>query len=497
MSNDMREKEQQQRNLVDISAIIDDMWVGMKKYWWLFLALVSICASALYFQARRSYAPYYTAYSTFTVNANVAVGYSESNYNQTVAAQIGSTFPYLISSGVLNAIIAEDLGTEGVPGSIDVTAMEDTNLITIRVTSSEPQMAYDILQSVITNYPKVGEFVFGDTKLNLMDESGAPEAPANLPAFKSAAYKGAGMGALISLILLALYAFTRNTVRKEDDLKKILNIKCLGALPKARFKRRGKVKNPLVMLDNTGIPSMFVEAARTIRTRVEKDMREQGIHTFLVTSAVPGEGKSTIAANVALSLTKRGYKVLLVDADMRKPAVVKTMGIEKSEYGFCDVLSGKVKPEEAIVRYKDTRLQVIQGGTPITNTSRILNKPETAKVMEHLAKLADCVIFDTPPSAVVSDAAMMAQYVQGAIYVVRQDYAKVDKVLEGVEMLASTGVHFTGCILNDAVVGITGYGYGYGYGYGRYGYGKYGTYGTYGYGAGGKEKQSEETGEEE
>ena len=105
------------------------------------------------------------------------------------------------------------------------------------------------------------------------------------------------------------------------------------------------------------------------------------------------------------------------------------------------------------------------------------------------------MIVDTPPSAILSDAAVISQYVDGALFVVRQDYAKVDEILEGIESLSDTGIPIMGCVLNAAEVGITGYGYGNDYGYGRYGYGygrygRYGSYGRYGYGSTGKKAKS-------
>lgn len=492
MSNDIKEKIPQGRKLIDISTVIDDFWNGFTRFWWLFLVLISLGASLLYFNAKKNYSPYYTASSTFTVTASAGIYFSESSYNQTAAAQMGKIFPYLLTSEVLNKIVAEDLGLDSVPGSVSASAMEDTNLVTIRVDASDPQMAYNILQSVLKNYPQVSEYVMGDVKLNLMDETGIPSLPTNMPAFKNAAVKGAAGGALISIVLLAMYALTRRTIRKEDDLKRILNVTCLGALPRAKFKRRGKVKEPLVLLDYSGIPHFFVEAVRTMRTRVERAMREDEIRSFLVTSAVAGEGKTTIASNLALSLTQRGYSVLLVDGDLRKPAVAKNMGLEKREKGFYDLLVGKASLEEVTHTYKGGKLKIIPGSSPVINTSRVLNGKDAAEVMEKLKNQADILIIDTPPSAVVSDAAIIAQYVQSGIFVVRQDYAKIDKILEGVEMLSGAGIRLSGCVLNDAVVGITGYGYGYGYGYGRYGYGKYGKYGkygTYGYGVKEEEKQ--------
>ncbi len=174
MSDEIKEKVPERRNLVDISAVIDDIWNGILRYWWLFLVLISLGASLLYFNARRNYAPYYTASSTFTVNASAGVNFSEGSYNQTAAAQMGKVFPYLLTSEVLNRIVAEDLGLDSVPGTVSASAMEDTNLVTIQVNASDPQMAYNILQSVLKNYPQVSEYVIGDVKLNLMDETGVP-----------------------------------------------------------------------------------------------------------------------------------------------------------------------------------------------------------------------------------------------------------------------------------------------------------------------------------
>lgn len=477
MSSELREQEQKRADLIDITEVIDDVWKGIVKFWWLFFVLTSICASLLYFRARRAYSPVYTAYATYIVTSNDMYNYSEA-YNQKTAEQIGEIFPYILSSDVLTQIVAEDLGLDKLPGVISASVMEATNLITVRAQSSKPQMAYDLLDAVIDNYPKVAEYVIGETGMSIMDESGVPTYPDNPPAFKRDAVKGAVFGFGLALLAVVFYAFTRSTIKKEEDLKKYLNIKCLGVLPKARFKKRGKVKNSYVLLDNEKIPPAFVEASRTVRTRLEKTLQEKDIHTFLITSGIAGEGKTTVACNIALALTQRGYSVLLIDGDMRKPAVAKTLGIEPGEEGLYEVLIKQTTFQKAAVPYKDTGLKVIAGTRTVMNTQRLLNARGVQEIMYELRTCADYVIIDTPPSAILSDAAVMAQYVQGALYVVRQDYAKVDKILEGIELISDTGVQLLGCILNDAKAGITGYGYGYSYGYSRYG-----RYGNYGYGS--------------
>lgn len=489
-------KEQERAELIDISTIVDDIWKGLVKFWWLFFVLASICASLFYFKERRAYSPVYTAYATYIVTSEDMYNYNAS-YNQKAAEQIGKIFPYILSSDVLQQLVAEEMGTDSVPGNISSEVMEGTNLISVTAKAGSPQTAYDLLQAVIDNYPTVAAPVIGEVNMSLMDESGIPMWPDNLYSFKRVAVKGALVGIVLTFLLVLIYALTRNTIKKKEELKKFLNVSCLGVLPRARFKKRGKVKNPRVMLDNEMIPWAFVEANRTTRTRLERVLKEKNISSFLVTSAIAGEGKTTAACNLALGLVKRGHSVLLVDGDMRKPAVASTLGIEQGEYSFHDVLTGCASFRQAAVQYKDTDLRVITGGRPIMNTQRVLNAKGVQEIMKKLHTAADFVIVDTPPSAVLSDAAVISQYVNGAVFVVRQDFAKVDEILEGIEGLSDTGIQILGCVLNAAEVGITGYGYGVDYGYGRYGYGygkygRYGSYGRYGYGNTGKrEKHSD------
>lgn len=472
------------KNLIDISRLIDDIWKGFKRCWIYLLVLVSICSSLFYVYAKKTYVPEYTASTTFIVNTNQAFNYSGDYYNKATAEQLAKTFPYIISNNALRHIIAENLGVTEIPGVITAEAMEGTNMVTIRVTSSNAKIAYDILQAVIENYPKVANVVIGETQLNIMDETGIPIAPSNAINYKEMAKYGFMVGVVLSVLILLFYALTRKTIRKEEDIKKFLSIKCFGTIPKARFKRTRNAEQNNVLIDNKRIPYGFVEANRTIRTRIEKEMRENDSHIFMLTSAMAGEGKTTVAVNVALSLAKKGKHVILVDADLRHPSVREVMGLDVSNVGFVDVLNEVLSIDKALVRYKETSLKIISGGRPVQNPGKLLSAPILKKVFTDLKEMADYVIVDTPPSGIVFDAAVIARNVDTGIFVVRQDHATLDKITEGIEMLDDTNLLLAGCVLNCAEVGITGYGYGKGYGYGgygRYGYGGYKKYGKYGY----------------
>ena len=291
-----------------------------------------------------------------------------------------------------------------------------------------------------------------------------PTAPANPFSFSHEIKIGILVGIALCFILDLLFALGKNTVRKEEDFKKMFSVKSLGILPHARFNKRRSNVQELVVLDNPRLPRNFLEATRTVRRRIERASKESGMRSFLVTSAMPGEGKSTVSANIALALAMKGHKVILVDADLRNPSTAKVLGMKEQSIGTLEVIKGEASIEEAVQPYKDTGVMILAGSNPIQDTSSVLSGENMRHFIKELEKQADFVIIDTPPSALLSDAAIVAQYVDGAVFVVRQDYTDVDQILDGMEILSGSGVTINGCILNDVNTGTaqsSHYGHGY------------------------------------
>ena len=161
---------------------------------------------------------------------------------------------------------------------------------------------------------------------------------------------------------------------------------------------------------------------------------------------------------------------------------MQALGMEPVELGVVDLLSGKCKIDEILTPYKDRKhLVLLPGGKPADNPIELWSGEQARKMFQMLHDKCDYMIIDAPPSAIVSDSSLIARLTDGCVFVVRQDYADVNLLREGMEMFTGTGCKLLGCVLNHAE---TGGDYGYGrYGYGRYGYGRYG-YGKTGYGYG-------------
>ena len=453
---------------IDIYAIINNLWRGVIKFYWLVIVLAIISSGAYCWYMVQSYTPKYTASATFTVSLNIDSDGSifEDNIR---ASQMSATFPYILTSGVLKDIIANDLGVSSVSEAITAENVADTNLFTIKVTSYNPQWSYKVLQSVIKNYPKVAVTVVGDTHLNMIEETGIPKEPVNPLNYGSNIKIGVLPGLAIGIIIIFLYAITRRTIHKLDDLTGLTSIKHLGILPEVIYKKRKNNANSIALY-NDKLPYFYQENIYKIRIRVEKIALSKGMKSILVTSAIPGEGKSTIAYNLALAIAEEGKKVALLDFDLRRPNIKNLLPKHKEFIGFEKYLNHEVELKDALVYFEELKISVLACSEPIKNSAEIIGTPEISNILSELKASFDYIILDTAPSAILSDTLDLAKYVDGAVFVIKQDYTKVNHILESLEHLSEcSNTEIIGCVLNCVRDGIDHYGYGYDYGYGSYG----------------------------
>lgn len=455
---------------IDLLRIINHMWKGVKRFWVLLLAVIIILGGVFCLRAYRNYSPVYSASATFTISSDTSSLYSSSSYlNSRTASQIVNTFPYILNSGILQKKVAEDLGTESIPGSISTETLGSTNMITIVVNSSDPQDAYDILQSVIEHYPEVAEPVIGEVSMNLLDMTDIPESASNPPSYKRDFMKGMFMGAVLCIGFLLVYAFTRSTIHEEEDFKKMLNIDCICTIPQIVLKKRGKEFRKDISIYNKKISQTFLEAVRVLRARIEKDAKKNDLKVFLVTSAASGEGKSTIAANIAMALAMRESRVVLVDCDLRNPSIRERLNMQEEGAGLYEYLTKKTELKDILEWNETYKMYVVPGGQPISNASELMDSPRMYQLLEDLKDIAEYIILDTAPVGILTDTAVLAEAADAALFVVKQDYANCSAILEGIRQLAESRVYISGCILNGALAGIGGYGYkNYRY-YSRYG----------------------------
>ena len=223
------------------------------------------------------------------------------------------------------------------------------------------------------------------------------------------------------------------------------------------------------------------EAYKTTRTNLQYISNDDGCNVIAVTSSIPGEGKTITCINLAICLAQGGKRVLLIDADMRKPQVAETLSIEKRP-GLSDLLAGfvKISDEEANCCRQKTayeNLDVISAGQIPPNPADLLAGPRLGDLLDKLSPEYDFIMIDTPPTLIVADSLIIKNHTNGYIVVVRSDVSSTDLVGETVSKLHQIDAKVCGFVLNGQKV-KSGRHYGK---YGKYGkYSKYSKYSKYG-----------------
>lgn len=466
---------------IDIGRIIIDVLVGIRKFWILILLTVLICTGGMYFYASKKFVPLYESHTTVIIDPTSAVGHGDSELSAQAMQKLANTFPYIISNSAFRAMIASDLGVRGFNAQITATPMSGTNMMTIRVESSDPQESYTILQSALKNYPKIAKLVIGDTVATVLEEAQVAEHPYNWYSGRKYAVVGAIGGFGLWAGVLFLLSILRKTVRKEEDFQKVMNIKKMGSVPLLQTRKHRKSKDENFLITSRTTNRNFKSSIRMLRTKLEREQQMNDAKVFLVTSTLPAEGKSTIVSNLALSFEENGKSVMILDMDLRNPSIRKVMNLPAGEAGIADYINKNTSIEKLITT--TGKISCIDGNfkSGQADIVRLLHKRKMQEIFDYARQHADVVLVDTPPCGIVLDSAILSRYVDLGVYVVRQNYAPIKRIREGVGRLESENLKICGWIMNMN----DGTAFGYGYGYGGYGYGS-----KYGYGEEKKSKKN-------
>lgn len=454
MSNQGKNPEE---GLINVTEYVADYLRIARRMWAWFLIFCLAGAGIFYIKARMDYTPVYTASATFTVNMsqNETLGNTSSTFfNNSTAEQMATTFPHILTSGVLKRKVEDELGVNYLSSSISASVLEGTNLLTLSVTDTDPGWAYAVLQSVVANYPDISEVIVGKTNMVLLDETGIPAYPDNPKDFSKNAVRGAILGFVLVAAWVLLLIFTRRTIRKKEDVYRRIHTRCLGTIPYIGKKRRTReTENQRFLVTEPKYEEKLQENLRLLRNKIEYHANEYKHKVFLITSAAAGEGKSVVSVNLALSLARAGHKVTLIDCDLRHPTDREIFEIENGP-GLVDVLEKKAKTKECLLRPSELQLDedlkflFFPGGGAIADGSKLLGSPTMEKIINSAKQWADYVILDSAPAGLITDSVVLAQYADASIFVVRKDYALLDDIIDGMEHLAESRVQIIGCVLN-------------------------------------------------
>ncbi len=310
---------------------------------------------------------------------------------------------------------------------------------------------------------------------------GAPDGPSLLKYLGLSGF----IGACLFTCLAYLLELADRSYRGPEEIASDLGVPILGHIQMSTLSRKDRKddKIDLSMVTFHKAKSTAAEAFRGVRTSIYFGNQAGSIKVIQVTSPVPGDGKSTVAANLAISMAQSGRRTLLLDCDMRRPRLAKLIGV-REDLGLTNILAGKLKIEEAVQSTAVPNMDILTCGRRPGNPAELLLSDDFVDVINALRDQYDYIIMDTPPILAVSDPANASACADGIILTLRLRRNLRPIAVRAAQMLQSVNANLLGVVIN----GVTGRG-GYGYGGYRYdgsrtsaGYGGYGYGGTYGYG---------------
>jgi capsular exopolysaccharide synthesis family protein len=337
----------------------------------------------------------------------------------------------------------------------------DTVLINIAVTDTSPVQAAAIAQAVgdslidaidTLERPKIGGA--SPVKLSVVKPAEAPTTP-SAPNTKLNLLIGLVAGAAAALITAVTRSLLDNRIRSESDLRRVTDAALLGGIAFDQDATR----KPL--LTQAAPQSPRAESFRQLRTNLQFANISGRAKTVLVTSSLPGEGKSTTATNLAIALASAGQSVCLIDADLRRPMVNEYLGLERNA-GLTTALVGNADVNDLLQSWGNDDLYVLASGQIPPNPSELLGSEQMKQLIMRLEQAFDSVVIDAPPLLPVTDAAVLSQHVGGVVVVVGTQKVRIPDLEKSLGALEMVGAKLLGVVLNRLPIkGPDAYAYGY------------------------------------
>ena len=466
---------------LDLYSVLRDV---IRNLWAIILGALAV-AMIMNMYVKSDYRSTYSTTATFVVTSRT----STTTYtNLSAANTMADSFTNILNSNLMKKRVSKELGLSDFSASTSAGVISGTNLLTLRVTADSPYNTYRITRSIMDNISSLTQYVSTDMVLDVLQE---PAVPTGADASFTGFHQSAQAFLIAFLLLTAVFiylSYRKPTVKSEKDLETLLDAKSLGMLYyDGKYNSFGdflKHKSKKYLITELTASFEFVERYKKIAAQVSGYARRHGAKAVVVTSYGEHEGKSSVSANLALSFAQQGYRVLLLDCDLRRPSQWKKFlsPNEKLSYSLVDLLQGRASMDD-VLRYDENRgiyLMLTKENQP--NSTDIVSLPLMKRLVEVSKTHFDFVVIDTPPMSLMADAEVLADMSDMSILVVKYDTDVAAQLNDTIDALRDCNAEFAGCILNEVrtVPGARRVVGGYG-GYGRYGhYGRYGRYGAYG-----------------
>lgn len=418
---------------------------------WFVVFCAEIGFGAVYLHTTRELPETYTATGTMYVNnANPNMTeYQYTNYNDlNTALKLIDTYLVVIRSDqVMNKIVDKlsvdypGITSAQVSPTLSMASVSETGVVSVISKTSNPKLAADIVNAVLDVAPEEIIRVVGAGIIEVMDYAKVPIFPDDRGALKEG-MKGGIYGVVLSCIILAILFMFNQRVTDNRDLTDNYKIPVLASVKRSRL--NSKDPNSFKLTDQS--PMEMVENYAKLRMNLLHALVGRDSKSVVITSSISGEGKSTIASNLAISCAKGGKNVLLIDGDLRRASQREIFSYDINEKGLSDILSGTCKWQDAILCDVVEALDILPAGQFPSNPAELLGSNDMAKLLKDLEQTYDLIILDMPPINVVADPLAVSGIVAGCVFVVRQEFSDQRDIRKALLSAEMTGMDVLGFV---------------------------------------------------
>jgi polysaccharide biosynthesis transport protein len=427
-------------------------YVAVIRKRWLVLVLVTVAGTAVGAGISYTSEKQYTATAQVYFQVQSGGTAADLSQSQNTALSQMSTFASFATLPVVLQPVIDQLKLDRTPndlaGSIKAVAPSNTTILPIEVTDPDPAQAATIANAVAQ---QVGTFATdrsvrtSQNKPSVVAQTVAQAVTPNFassPKTKQNVIAGFLAGVLLGFLLALARDRLDTRIRNREDVESASDVPCIGQLWSDRRMTKGFV--PVMVSEPAGT---LAEAIRSVRTSLQYFRVDGKPLVAMVTSAVPGEGKTTTALNLALALAETEARVLLIDADLRRPTVASGLQLENAA-GLTSILIGEASFDDVVQPWGESGLDVLPAGVVPPNPTTLLGSQTMLDVIEYVTSRYDYVLLDTAPLLAVTDTSVLAMAGIGSIHVVAAGESRKDQVRDSMASVERLGGRPLGFILN-------------------------------------------------
>lgn len=443
---------------IDLAKLI--MFV-LKRSW-----LIVLCAElgfgAMYIHTTRFMPDTYTASGTMYVNngnPNMEQYQYTNSSDLDSAVQLIDTYLIVVKSEKVMSAVVERLSdqypgiTAGkVSSTLSMASVSETGVASVRSTTNDPKLSRDIVNAVLDAAPSEIIRVVGAGNIEIIDYAIAPMIPDSRGALSRGILGGMAGAVLAGCILLAMFLVNQR-ITDTKDLTDNYTPPVLASIQRIKEDNERSSAFLITKATDMGIVENYAKLRMNLLyTLVGKDTK-----VVVITSAVAGEGKSTIAANLAISCAMGDKKVLLVDGDLRRASQSKIFELSDHTKGMSEVLIGASKWQDVILKNIKGKVDLLPAGHFPPNPAELLGSNEMLELLKELEQAYDLVLLDMPPINIVSDPLVLSNCVAGCIFVTRQDYSDHREIRKALIEAEMAGMNVMGFVFYGENIKDAGY----------------------------------------